>query len=170
MGSTTCGGRGKGVKTNLTQFVSVTTEAVSCFIILMAFLQMPSSRLQPSYARAAQQGLSMAIIRDGYPKVQVSKEDFEKIQWAIGGLVDGLPEEGFTPKLIDTYWATGAATVVCRDEETKDWLGSAQDECVGGLKAQDGGPRGSSPLIREWRLGFQAPWRIQSICFIGSID
>jgi hypothetical protein len=65
----------------------------------------------------------MAIICDGYPKVQVMKDDFEKIQWAIGGLVDGLPEEGFTPKLVDTYWAKGVAIVVCLDEETKDWLG-----------------------------------------------
>jgi hypothetical protein len=65
----------------------------------------------------------MAIMCDGYPKVQVTKDDFEKIQRAIGGLVDGLPEEGFTPKLVDTYWAKGAAIVVCLDEETKDWLG-----------------------------------------------
>jgi hypothetical protein len=66
----------------------------------------------------------MAIICDGYPKVQVSKENFVNIQRAIGGLVDWLPEEGFTPTLIDTYWAKGAAIVVCQDEETRDWLGS----------------------------------------------
>jgi hypothetical protein len=65
----------------------------------------------------------MTIICDGYPKVQVTKDDFEKIQRAIGGLVDGLPEEGFTPKPIDTFRAKGAAIVVCVDEETKDWLG-----------------------------------------------
>jgi hypothetical protein len=65
----------------------------------------------------------MAIICDGYPKAQVTKDDFEKIQRANGGLVDGLPGEGFTPKLVNTYWAKGAATVVCLDEETKDWLG-----------------------------------------------
>jgi len=65
----------------------------------------------------------MAIICDGYPRVQVTKDDFEKIQRAIGGLVDGLPEEGFTPRLVDSYWAKGAAIVVCLDEETKDWLG-----------------------------------------------
>jgi hypothetical protein len=65
----------------------------------------------------------MAIICDGYPKVQVTKDDFEKIQQVIGGLVDGLPEEGFTPKLVDTYWEKGAAIVVCLDEETKDWPG-----------------------------------------------
>jgi hypothetical protein len=63
----------------------------------------------------------MAIICDGYPKVQVTKD--EKIQRVISGLVDGLPEEGFTPKLVDTYRAKGAAIVVCLNEETKDWLG-----------------------------------------------
>jgi hypothetical protein len=62
----------------------------------------------------------MAMICDGYPKVQVLKDDFGK----IGGLVDELPEKGFTPKLVDTYWAKGAAIVVCFNEETKDWLGS----------------------------------------------
>ena len=79
---------------------------------------------QLSYARAAQEGLRMAIICDGYPKVQVSKENFVSIQRAIGGLVHGLPEDGFTPWLIDTYWAKGAAIVVCQDEETRNWLGS----------------------------------------------
>ena len=38
--------------------------------------------------------------------------------------MDGLPQEGFTPGLIDTYWAKGATIVVCQDEETRDWLGS----------------------------------------------
>jgi len=36
--------------------------------------------------------------------------------------VDELPEEGFTPRLIDSYWAKGAAIMVCHDEPTKDWL------------------------------------------------
>jgi hypothetical protein len=67
----------------------------------------------------------MTIICYGYPNVQVTKDDFEKIQREIGGLVDRLPEEGFTPKLVDTYRAKGAATVVCLDKETKDWLGRA---------------------------------------------
>ena len=79
---------------------------------------------QLSYARAAQEGLQMAIICDGYPKVQVSKENFVSIQQAIGGLVDGFPQEGFTPRLVDTYWAKGSAIVVYQDEETRDWLSS----------------------------------------------
>jgi hypothetical protein len=36
----------------------------------------PRSSGQPSYARAAQEGLRMAIISDGYPKVLRSKDDF----------------------------------------------------------------------------------------------
>jgi hypothetical protein len=51
------------------------------------------------------------------------KDDFEKIQRAIGGLADGLPEEGFIPKLFGTYWEKGATNVVCLNEETKDLLG-----------------------------------------------
>jgi hypothetical protein len=80
----------------------------------------PRSSGQSSYARVTREGLRMALIWDGYPKVQVTKDNFEKTQRAIGGLVDGFPEEGFTPKLGDTYWAKGAAIVVCLDEETKD--------------------------------------------------
>jgi hypothetical protein len=76
----------------------------------------------------------MAIICDGYPEVQVSKENFVDILQAIGGPVDGLPEEGFTPKPTDTYWAKGAAIMACEDEETRNWLGSN----VSTLKAWDG--------------------------------
>jgi len=36
--------------------------------------------------------------------------------------VDELPEVGFIPSLIDSYWAKGAANMVCHDELTKDWL------------------------------------------------
>lgn len=65
----------------------------------------------------------MAIVCDGYLEIQLSKENFVSIQRAIRGLVDGLPEEEFTPRLIDTCWAKGAAIMVCQDEETRDWLG-----------------------------------------------
>ena len=44
------------------------------------------------------------------------------IPLAIGRLVDELPEEGFTPRLVDSYWAKGAAIMVCHDELTKKWL------------------------------------------------
>ena len=56
--------------------------------------------------------------------MQVSNENFINILRAIGGLVHGLPEEGFTPRLLDTYWTKGADIVVCHDEETRDWLDS----------------------------------------------
>jgi hypothetical protein len=36
--------------------------------------------------------------------------------------MDELPEEGFTPRLVDTYWAKGTAIMVCQDADTKDWL------------------------------------------------
>ena len=44
------------------------------------------------------------------------------IQRVIGRLVDELPEEGLAPRLVDSYWAKGAAIMVCHDESTKDWL------------------------------------------------
>jgi len=37
--------------------------------------------------------------------------------------VDEFPEE-FTARLIDTYWAKGAANVLCQNQETQDWLHS----------------------------------------------
>jgi hypothetical protein len=40
----------------------------------------------------------MAVVCNGYPEVQVSKENFLSIQRAISGLVEELPEEGFTPQ------------------------------------------------------------------------
>ena len=66
----------------------------------------------------------MAVVCDSHPQVQVSKENFVNIQRAIDGLVDGLPEEGFTHKLIDIYRAKRATTVVCQEEETQNYLGS----------------------------------------------
>jgi len=44
----------------------------------------------------------MAIACDGLLEIQVSRENFINIQRTIGLLVDGLPEEGFTSKLLDT--------------------------------------------------------------------
>jgi len=52
----------------------------------------------------------------------MSRENFVDNQRAIGRLVDELPEEGFTPRLADSYWAKGAAIMVCQDELTKDLL------------------------------------------------
>jgi len=49
-------------------------------------------------------------------------ESPKKTLQPIGRLVDELPEEGFTPKLVDSYWAKRAAITVCHDEFSKDWL------------------------------------------------
>ena len=38
--------------------------------------------------------------------------------------MDELPEEGFTPRLTDSYWAKGAAIMVCQDVPTMVWLTS----------------------------------------------
>jgi hypothetical protein len=58
---------------------------------------------QLSYARAAQEDIRVAVVCEDYPGVQISKDNFVDIQRAIGQLVDELPEEGFTPRLVDTY-------------------------------------------------------------------
>jgi len=84
----------------------------------------PKRITQVSNAKAAQEGLRMTIVCNVYVDVQVSKENLINIQQAIGGLVGAFPEEGFIPKLIGTYWAKGAAIVVCQDKETRDWLWS----------------------------------------------
>ena len=65
----------------------------------------------------------MVVVCENYPDSQISKENFTDIQRAISQLVDELPEEGFTPRLVDSYWAKGAAFMVCHDELTKTgWL------------------------------------------------
>ena len=64
----------------------------------------------------------MAVVCEDYPENQISKGKFTNIQRAIGLLVDELPEEGLTPRLVDSYWAKGAAIMVCHDETTKKWL------------------------------------------------
>jgi hypothetical protein len=64
----------------------------------------------------------MVIVGESYPGIQISRENFADVQRAIGRLVDELPEEEFTPSLGDSYWAKGAAIMVCQDEETREWL------------------------------------------------
>jgi len=64
----------------------------------------------------------MVIVYEGYPGIQISRENFVGIQRAVGGLMDGLPEEGFTPRLVNSYWTKGAAIMVCQDGETRDRL------------------------------------------------
>jgi len=49
----------------------------------------------------------VAVVCENYPESQISKENFTDIQRAICRLVDELPEEGFSPSLVDSYWAKG---------------------------------------------------------------
>jgi len=82
----------------------------------------PKQVVQLGYARVAREGLRVAVVCKNYLESQISKENFLDIQRAIGRLVDELPEEGLTPRLIDSYWAKGAAIMICHNESTKDWL------------------------------------------------
>jgi hypothetical protein len=82
----------------------------------------PKQSGQPSYTRVAWEGLRVAIVCEDYPKTRVSREKFVDIQHVIRRLADELPVQGFTPRLVDSYWSKGAANLVCHDEMTKDWL------------------------------------------------
>jgi len=122
------------------------------------------SIVQPSYAIVAWEGIRMAIVCVGYLEIKVSKENFVDIQRVIGELVDELPEEGFTPRLTDTYWTRGAAIMVCQDKETRDWLASKVPKLGRAV-----GSRWWVWMLflptKEWWPGFQALWRIQGAVF-----
>jgi len=75
---------------------------------------------QLSYARAALEGIRMAIVGEGYPGIQISRQNIVGIQRAICQLVSELPEEWFIPRLDDSYWAKGAAIIVRQDKKTRD--------------------------------------------------
>ena len=105
----------------------------------------------------------MANVCEDYPRGQISRDNFADIQRAIGQLVDGLPEEGFTPRLVDLYWSKGAAIMVCQDTDTRDWWESQALT----MAAWEGSRlKGVGWMLflppREWWPGFQALWRIQS--------
>ena len=82
----------------------------------------PKQVRQPRYARVGREGIRVAVVCEGYPESQLSKENFTNFQRAIGRLVDELTEEGFTPKLVDSHWAKGAAIMIRLGDSTKDWL------------------------------------------------
>jgi len=44
----------------------------------------------------------MATVGEDYPVIQIYRENFVDIQWAIGRLVDELPEEA-SPRLVESY-------------------------------------------------------------------
>jgi hypothetical protein len=60
---------------------------------------------QPSYAKVAQEGLQVAMVCEDYPENQIPRKKFEDIKKAVGRPVNGLPEEGFIPQLLDAYWS-----------------------------------------------------------------
>jgi len=113
---------------------------------------------QLSYARVTREGLWVAVVCENYPESQISKEKFSDIQRAIGWLVDQLPEEGFTPRLVDSYWAKGVAIIVCHDELTKDWLAVR----VPTLTAWEGSRLKLFPPTRGWWPGFRTLQRTRS--------
>ena len=118
-------------------------------------MKRPKKIMQVSNAKAAQEGLRMTVVCDGYLDVQVSKENLINIQQAIGGLVGAFSEEGLIPKLIGTYWAMGAAIMVCQDKETQDWLWS------------------NVPVMKAWegcRLEVFAPCKRAAAWFSGPLE
>jgi len=62
---------------------------------------------QLGYARVDREGLRVAVVCENYPESQISKENFTDFRWAIGRHMDELPEDGFTHRLVDSYWAEG---------------------------------------------------------------
>ena len=54
---------------------------------------------------------------------QTSKEKFANIQRAIDRIVDELPEDAFTTKLVHSYSAKGAAIVFCHNQTIKGLFG-----------------------------------------------
>ena len=44
----------------------------------------------------------MAVVSEDYPRSQITRQNFADIRRAIGRLVDELPEERFTSRLVDS--------------------------------------------------------------------
>ena len=109
----------------------------------------------------------MAILCEGYPGDQIARDNFVDMQRAIGRLVDGLPEEGVTHRLVDSYWGKVAAIMVYQDSDTKEWLESQTPT----MEAWEGSRFNIVlfPHTREWRPGFRAPWRTRSGFSYGSV-
>jgi hypothetical protein len=66
----------------------------------------------------AWEGFWVSVVCADHLRSQISRENFAAIQRAIGQLTDELPEEGFIPRVVDSYWAKGAAIMACHDELT----------------------------------------------------
>jgi hypothetical protein len=110
----------------------------------------------------------VAVVGDDYPRSSISRENFLDIQWAIGWLVDRLPAEGFTPRLVESYWTKGAAIMVCHDEATRNWMTSK----VPTLEAWEGSRLkvvGLDALPTFKRVAASFPGPMKDI-FCGSVD
>ena len=105
----------------------------------------------------------MAIVCEDYPRGQISRENFADIQRAIGRLVVWLPEEGFTPRMVDSYWSKGVAIMVCQDDPTEDWLASQAATMVvwEGSRLKVVG-LDALPTYKRVMVGFPGPWRVRS--------
>jgi hypothetical protein len=103
------------------------------------------------------------VVCEDYLGSQISKLNFTDIQRAIGRLVDELPEDGFTPRLVDSYWAEGAAIMVCHDELTKDWLAATVPTLVAweGSRLKMVG-LDALPTYKRVMAWFLGPWRTRS--------
>jgi hypothetical protein len=62
----------------------------------------------------------VAVVCDDYPRSSISRENFLDIQRAISRLVDEFPEEGLTPRLVDSYWTDEAAINIFQDDAMRD--------------------------------------------------
>ena len=116
---------------------------------------------QLNYARAAREGIRMAIVGEGYPGIQISRQNIVDIQRAICRLVDELPEEWFIPRFVDSCWAKGAAIMACQDEET-GWLLGYPPWWPGRARSSRWWAWILFPPIKEWWSGFRALWKISN--------
>jgi hypothetical protein len=112
----------------------------------------------------------VAVVGENYTGIQISRENFADIQQGIGWLVDELPDEVFTPRLVDSYWTKGAAIMVCHDKLTKTgWLLRYPPWWPGRAPGSGWWAWMLFPLIRERWPGFWAPWRIWSSISCSSV-
>jgi hypothetical protein len=99
----------------------------------------------------------VATVCEDYPGTQISKENFVDVQKAVSRLVDGLPEEGFTPQLLDTYWSKGVMIMVCQDQETCDWFAGSAPALTVWEGSRFNGEYGCPAYLQESHCVFLGP-------------
>jgi hypothetical protein len=102
---------GKGNKDRETQQDSERHETSKFLLHSSHSLAALSSSFWPSFVMATQNSRSLMRILSASSVLSA-------------GLWMGSLKRGTRPRLLDTYWAKGAAIAVCQDEETRDWLGT----------------------------------------------